>query len=496
MSDKKEIRSDQEREEPGVIQGKPVSRREFLKIAGIAGATIGVGAGLGGLLAACGEEETTTTAAAETTTTAGGETTTTAAASTTTVSAGAETGRPIKIGAVSPITGSLASFGAPDKWIVSYVEKGVGEGVLCGDGMLHPIEITQLDTQSNPNRVAEVTGDLIFNTKVDMMVASSSPDTVNPAAEQCEANGVPFLANFVPWQPFFFGRGATPDKPFTWTWMYHFGVEDAAECRLGMWDQIETNKQVCLLFPNDADGVAWSNKETGLGPYLEAGGYTIVSQPEMYQQPSEDFSSQIAEFKKSGAEICSGLQVPPDFTNFWKQCIQQDFRPKILSISKAALFHDTMEAVGDIGVGLSDHAVWHPSYPYKSALTGQTCQEYADTYTAETGEQWTQPLGQLGKYEWAIDILKRWPDIEDKSLFPDIVKVTKFEGINGPVDFTQPVLAGTVRPVPNVFKIKISGGQWVKLPEGSPYQYDMLTVYGQDEAMPILKKFEPMPYNF
>jgi hypothetical protein len=95
-----------------------------------------------------------------------------------------------------------------------------------------------------------------------------------------------------------------------------------------------------------------------------------------------------------------------------------------------------------------------------------------------------------------VDILKRWPDIEDKNLFPDIVKVTKFEGINGPVDFTQPVLAGTVRPVPNVFKIKISGGQWVKLPESSPYPYDMLTVYGQDENMPILKAFEEMPYDF
>ena len=67
---------------------KSVSRREFLRIAGLAGATIGLGAGLGGVLAACGEEETTTTAAGETTTTAAGETTTTAAGETTTTAAG------------------------------------------------------------------------------------------------------------------------------------------------------------------------------------------------------------------------------------------------------------------------------------------------------------------------------------------------------------------------------------------------------------------------
>ncbi len=188
------------------------------------------------------------------------ETTTTGMAETTTsVTAAVEMGREIKIGAVSPITGGLASFGGPDKWIVTYVLKAVGDGVVCGDGKKHPLNIIQLDTQSSPNRASEVTQDLIFNEKVDMMVASSSPDTVNPAADQCEANGIPFLANFVPWQPFYFGRGATADKPFTWTWMYHFGVEDAGDCRLGMWDQIQTNKTVGYLFPNDADGQAWSN---------------------------------------------------------------------------------------------------------------------------------------------------------------------------------------------------------------------------------------------
>jgi len=49
---------------------KQISRREFLKIAGIAGAGLTLAGGLGGLVAACGEEEatTTTTAAGETTT--------------------------------------------------------------------------------------------------------------------------------------------------------------------------------------------------------------------------------------------------------------------------------------------------------------------------------------------------------------------------------------------------------------------------------------------
>jgi branched-chain amino acid transport system substrate-binding protein len=481
-------------------QARMVSRRQFLKLAGVAGATIGVAGGLGGLLAACGSATTTTTAGATTTTagatttTAGAATTTTAgAATTTTVAASAEMGREVKIGAVSPITGSLASFGGPDKWIVSYVMKAVGDGVVCGDGKKHPISIIQLDTQSSPNRAAEVTQDLIFNEKVDMMVASSSPDTVNPAADQCEANGIPFLANFVPWQPFYLGRGATPDKPFTWTYMYHFGVEDASQCRIGMWDQIETNKQCALIFPNDADGQAWANAKTGLGANLSKGGYTVAVQPEMYQPPMEDYTSQITAFKNSGADICSGVQSPPDFTNFLKQCSQQGYQPKIMTISKALLFHQTIEAVGDIGIGCSDHMVWHPKFPYKSYLTGQTCEEYAAQYTADTGKQWGQPLGQLGKYEWAVDVLKRTPDIDNKESYLEPIKTTKFSAINGPVDFTAPVQMGTAHPVPNVCKIKIAGGQWGRS-EDPKFKYDIFITYGQDPAMPIQKKFEAISY--
>ena len=38
-----------------------LSRREFLKLAGAAGATVGAAGGLGALVSACGGEETTTT---------------------------------------------------------------------------------------------------------------------------------------------------------------------------------------------------------------------------------------------------------------------------------------------------------------------------------------------------------------------------------------------------------------------------------------------------
>ena len=120
---------------------KPVSRREFLKVAGLAGATTGAGTGLGGLVAACGEEETTTTTAAATSTTAAPQTTATTAASTTTVSAGPEVGREVKVGFVDPLTGVLAAFGLAGDYCVGKWRAAVGDGVVLGDGMMHPFNI-------------------------------------------------------------------------------------------------------------------------------------------------------------------------------------------------------------------------------------------------------------------------------------------------------------------------------------------------------------------
>ena len=70
-----------------VLEGRPMSRRQFFKMAGIAGAIVGAGGGLAGLLSACGGTATTTTTAASGATITGQTTATTAAAAAATASA-------------------------------------------------------------------------------------------------------------------------------------------------------------------------------------------------------------------------------------------------------------------------------------------------------------------------------------------------------------------------------------------------------------------------
>jgi branched-chain amino acid transport system substrate-binding protein len=464
---------------------KGYSRREFLRIAGVAGAAVGAGAGLGGLLAACGgTEETTTTTGAPTTTTAGPATTTTTAGPATTVTTAAEMGREIKIGWVAPLTGSLASFGVPDKYCAERWAEAVADGLVCGDGKNHKISIVTKDSQSDGNRAAQVAGDLINNDKVDIVLVASTPDTVNPVADQCEALGTPCLSNDCPWQPYFFGRGGDPKVGFKWTYHAFWGSEDFITAVNAMFLAVPTNKIVGGLWPNDADGNAFRPAWT---EFLAANGYKLID-PGPYQNGMEDFTQQISQFKNAGVELLTGVVIPPDMTNFWKQAAQQGWTPKVCAVGKALLFPQSVEAMGPIGNGLATELWWHKNFPFKSSLTGETCAELAADFEKRAGIQWTPPLLHYITFEMAVDTLKRTTNVDDKEAIMTAVKGMKLDTIGGTIDFTSPVADGSMHPVPNVYKTPLGGAQWLML--GGKWQFEEVIV--NNAAAPMITVEQPL----
>jgi branched-chain amino acid transport system substrate-binding protein len=422
-----------------------LSRRDFLKVAGAAGAVVGVGGGISGL-AACGSSSTP-------------------AASSSTGSAAA-TGREIKIGFVTPLTGPLATFGALDTYCVDRWKEAVKDGIKTADGTTHPVTFIVKDSQSDSNRAATVAGDLITTDGIDIMMVASTPDTVNPVADQAEALGVPCVSNDCPWQPYYFGRGATPDKPFKWTYHSFWGLEDVTAVFTGMWNKIPTNKLIGEMWPNDADGLGWANAKTGQPPLLKAAGYKFIDGGR-FQDGTQDFTSQIGKFKSGGAQILSGVFIPPDFVNFWKQSFQQGFKPITASVGKALLFPAEMEAIGSIGYGLTTECWWSPSHPFKSSLSGETCKQLADDWTAKTGKQWAQPLLHYAVFEVVADALKRTTSVDDKEAILKAITETNLDTIQGHITWSA---GAPLNPVKNVCRTVLVGGQWVK---GTQYPFDL-----------------------
>ena len=357
----------------------------------------------------------------------------------------------IKIGHVSPKTGPLAGFGEADEFILKQVRDVLGKGLQSG-GKTYQVQIVSKDSQSSGSRAAEVASELILSDKIDLMVTSGTPDTTNPVSDQAEVNEVPCVATNCPWQPYFFGRRGDPAKGFTWTYLFFWGLEDVIAAFTALWDGAPTNKVVGGLFPNDADGNAWGDKERGLPPALTAAGYKLID-PGRYQQMNNDFSSQIAAFKAAGVEIVTGVMIPPDFATFWSQAAQQGLKPKVVTIGKALLFPSAVAALGPRGNNLTSEIWWSPNHPFKSGLTGQSCQQLADAYVAATKRPWSQPIGfQHAMFEVAIDVLKRAKAIEPKAILDSIV-ATNYQSIVGPVQWTG-------KPVKNVTKTPLVAGQW------------------------------------
>jgi len=397
--------------------------------------------------------------------------------------AGAE--NTLKVGFISPRTGPLGGFGQTDGYVLDLVRKALNGGVAVGDTTF-AVSVLDQDTQSDPSRAGQLAKNLINSDKIDLMLVVSTPETINPVADACEAAGVPCISTVMPWEAWYFGRGAKPGapSPFKWTYHFGFGVKEFADVYASQWALLPTNKKVAALYPNDADGNAI---RSNLAPALAKFGFTIIDAGP-YEDGTTDYSAQIAKFKAEKCEIFNSFPIPPDFAAFWRQAAQQGFTKmvKIAQPAKTGLFPDGIEALGSLGINLASAAYWHKNFPYKSSLTGVSGIELADGYEKASGKQWTQQLGaSLAAFDAGLQALKNSTAPNDKAKVAKAIATLKTTTINGVVDFTS-------GPVPNVSPGPLVGTQWVKAPAGSKFKLDyVITENANDRTVPVGGKLLP-----
>lgn len=388
----------------------------------------------------------------------------------------------IKIGYVSPQTGALASFGETDRWVIEQMKSAFKDGIVIG-GRKHEVQILLKDSQSNPNRAGEVANDLILKDKVALLLTAGTPETANPVSDAAELNEIPCISSVVPWQPWFFGRKGDPKHGFDWTFHFFWGLEDVIATFTNGWKSIDTNKKVGALFPNDGDGNAWGDKELGFPKPLAQMGFQLTD-PGRFQSGTQDFSAQIAAFKKDKVEIVTGVIIPPDAKTFLTQARQQGYKPKVVSFGKALMHPLAIEALGELGDGLTTEMWWSPAHPFTSSLTSQSSKALAEAYEASTNKQWTQPLAFAhALFEVASDALKRSKSLRAIDL-RDAVAATHLKTVVGEVAW------GGQGPFKNVSKTPLVLGQWSK---GKKYKYELTIVNNESaKAIPAAGKLKAM----
>jgi branched-chain amino acid transport system substrate-binding protein len=371
----------------------------------------------------------------------------------------------ITVGWVNARSGPLSPFSEPDEYLLGLVNEKLKDGVEIG-GKKYAVKFLLKDTQSDPVTGSKVAKELISSDNVDLVMTSSTPETVNPVADACEAGGTPCISTVAPWESVYFGRGAKPGapSPFKWTYHFSFGASDFAKLYADQWSKVETNKKVGVLLPNDADGNAIRHV---MIPELEKSGFTVVDAGP-YEDGITDFSAQIATFVNAGVEIVNSFPFPPDFPVFWRQAAQKGLaqQVKIMQIAKAGLFEPEMEALGELGNGVASGAYWHPAFPFVSPVSGLKGHELADGYEKASGKPWSQQVGaQMALFDVAIEALKASGNPKDKAAVASAISKLKVETAVGLVDFT----AG---PVANCAETGLVGTQWL-MEDGGKYPFKM-----------------------
>lgn len=390
----------------------------------------------------------------------------------------------IKIGFVNARSGPLAVFSEADDYVLGLVNEALKGGIEVG-GKTYAVEFVLKDTQSDPVNGARVAKELISSDGVDMVITSSTPETINPVADTCEAGGVPCLSTVAPWEACYFGRGAKPGEPspFKWTYHFSFGASDFATMYADQWSKIETNKKVGVLLPNDADGNAI---RAVMIPALEKAGYAVTDAGP-YENGITDFSAQINTFKNAGVEIINSFPFPPDFPVFWRQAAQQGLasQVKIMQIAKAGLFEVEMEGLGELGNGVASGAYWHRAFPFTSPVTGMSCGALADGFEEATGKPWSQQVGaQMALFDAAIAALKASSNPKDKAAIAQALSTLNTETATGVVDFNK-------GPVPNCVSTGLVGTQWVMDDEGKfPFKLEVTANVLVPET-PITAELQP-----
>jgi branched-chain amino acid transport system substrate-binding protein len=370
----------------------------------------------------------------------------------------------IKIAWIHPITGPEAGFGYPDAWVHSKImaTSQFKNGIKIG-GKTYDVDYTSYDTKSDDTTAGNLAQQAIAD-GADLLFASSTPETVNGVAVQANAHGVPLICSNCPWESYYGALGGNPQKPTfkpKYSILYFLGAEHLAECFIPMWNKIGAkdgnNHLVSALFPSDADGDAFRAVFPGI---LSGAGYDI-KMSSAYPDGTTNYTSIISYFKSTAADFFTCVPLPSDFPTYWKQSIQQGYKPKLATVAKVLLFPTDAYAMGSEAYNIATDAWWVPSLPWTSSLTGETCSQLAADYTAAGLGQPNANISNYTLFEIAYAALTQVNDPHNKQELADaLFKVKLAEAVAGPVDYTS--TNTKTNPAPGVAITPPVGIQWQK----------------------------------
>ena len=390
----------------------------------------------------------------------------------------------ITLGYIAPFTGSLAGFASADRFVIDTIRNtpAYAKGFKAG-GKTYQVNIIATDSQSDPNRASQLARQLILNNNVDMLLTSSTPQTVNPVAVVAQTEGVPCAATNDPWEAWYAGLGGNPANPtakFQYCTLFFFGLRQLIGCFIPMWKRMQSSSTaVACQWPNDADGTVF---RAVLTPVITAAGYKPIDGG-AYTDGTTDFTAMITKFKSNDCQYMSNCPLPPDFNIFWRQANEQGWKPKLATVAKVLLFPADTAALGPLVNNIATDSWWGPYMPNKSSLDPQLgAADLVNAYQNQTGNEWVQGIGSTySLFEVAHQAFTSVSDPFNRQEVAAALHSVNYSGMCGELNFSG-------GPAPGVAIIQPVGVQWK--PSKGKFPFEMVVV--DNSLNPAVKVQAPL----
>ena len=189
------------------------------------------------------------------------------------------------------------------------------------------------------------------------MMVASTPDTVTPVVEQCEANGYPVVSTDCPWQTYL-GQ----NKEYKWSYHVFFGAEDWITENWAVLRQDPEQQEVwavCSTTPPTA-----SSSAEQVPPFLRPRAIRLRPGP----LPARHRGLHLTDrrFQEGGLSSSSSATDPARTSpTSGSRPAQQGLGAQEAAWSaKPSLFPQSVEALGDIANGLIKELWWHRTFPF------------------------------------------------------------------------------------------------------------------------------------
>lgn len=366
-----------ESKDQSLIEGKPVSRREFLKYAGVAGAAIGASGALGGILAACGEDEATTTTAPPTTggadTTAGGTDTT--AGATTTVQAGPEPPAQdvFVVGGARPISGMYsmfeeAHFGPAYKIWVDDMNANGGINIA---GKKLRVELKVYDDQSDLDTCMRLMTKLMEEDKVDWLLGPQSTAFLFAGAGLAQSRGY-ILCSAEGGATTLEAEMAKGSLPLFFQFLNysnHYQMPVFAEI------MAELGAKTCsIVYLEDLHGIEYQSQAQ---VFFSTAGIQILSNTSI-PFGIKDVSSIVQKWEQENPDVVCGFVYPEQYDLILRTMIQRDYNPKAYLAGPGGstqVIYDGFQGAAD---GVMFEGAWSPK-------TSPEAQAYYERFQQQVG---------------------------------------------------------------------------------------------------------------